>query len=94
MVKKRLNKVSALVSGLLISIIVPAQELPLLPSDPAVETEVFPDGMTCYVAANPYVKGFADYAVVRGSDAEVVFREKNVLTVNPIQVDSMLLYSL
>lgn len=91
MVKKGLNKVSALVSGLLISIIVPAQELPLLPSDPAVKTEVFPDGMTCYVAANPYVKGFADYAVVRGSDAEVVFREKNVLTVNPIQVDSMLL---
>lgn len=91
MVKKGINKLSALVSGLLFSIIVPAQELPLLPSDPAVKTEVFPDGMTCYVAANPYVKGFADYAVVRGSDAEVVFRESNVLTVRPEKVDSMLL---
>lgn len=91
MAKKRLNKVLTFVSGLLSVLVVTAQELPLLPVDDAVKTEVFPDGMTCYVSANPYVKGFADYAVVRRSDREVVLRWEDVITGCTTQTDSVLL---
>lgn len=91
MIKKGINKIVALVSGLLFSMFLSAQDLPLLPADQAVKTERFPNGMTCYVAANPYIKGIADYAVVRRSDRAVVLRRSNSLTINQQHADSVLL---
>lgn len=92
MIKKEINKVLALVAGLLYSIIVPAQELPVLPADKAVKMEHFPNGMTCYVVANPHVKGFADYAIVRRSDMSEVLRWENCLVSDANSVDSTLLH--
>ena len=91
MIKKGINKVLALVSGLLFSLIMSAQTLPLLPSDPAFNVEVFSNGMKCYVAANPYVKGFADCAVVCKSDQTMLLRKHNLMTADPERVDSTLL---
>lgn len=70
MMKKGFVKILALVSALLYSIIVPAQDLPLLPSDAAVTVAALPDGITCYIASNPSHKGLADFAVVQKVDAE------------------------
>lgn len=42
-----------------------AQDIPLLPSDPAVTCGVLPDGMSYYVATNGTLKGFADFALVQ-----------------------------
>ena len=68
--KKGFVKILALVSALLYSIIVPAQDLPLLPSDAAVTVAALPDGITCYIASNPSHKGLADFAIVQKVDAE------------------------
>lgn len=91
MTKKGIYKVLVLVSVSLISTIMPAQEFPNLPSDPDIRTEKFPNGMTCYVAANPHVKGFADYAVVRRSDHREVLRLSNYMTTDQVFTDSTLL---
>lgn len=47
--------------------------------------------MKCYVAANPYVKGFADCAVVRKSDQSRLFEKYNLMTGDAERVDSTLL---
>lgn len=91
MTKKGINRVLTLVSGLLFSLIMSAQTLPLMPSDPAIMADTFPNGMTCYVAANPFVKGFADCAVVRRSDQTILFEKHDLITLSPEQVDSALL---
>ena len=70
MMKKGFVKILALVSALLYSIIVPAQDLPLLPSDAAVTVADLPDGIKCYVASNPSHKGLADFAIVQKVDTE------------------------
>lgn len=51
--------------GLFVSIIVPAQEIPLLPSDGSVSQGVLPNGMTYYIVENPSAVGMADFALVR-----------------------------
>jgi len=93
MVKVIKNKVlglSALVAGLMFPIIMPAQDLPLMPADASVHHSVFPNGLGCYVAANPYVRGFADYAVVSRSEDAVVLSIRDALTADPAVVDSAL----
>ena len=53
-----------------------AQDLPLMPSDPAVSAGVLPNGMTYYLVTNPTTKGTADFALIQrtgyqtGSDSE------------------------
>lgn len=42
-----------------------AQNLPLLPSDPAVKSGVLPNGMTWYMVTNPTTDGIADFALVQ-----------------------------
>ncbi len=49
----------------LITIIVPAQEIPVLPGDPAVMYGVTPNGMSYYLVTNPDVKATADFALVQ-----------------------------
>lgn len=58
-----------------------AQNLSLLPCDPAIRSCVLPDGLSCYVAANPSEKGFADVALIRRNRAEghqVLFHAEDV----------------
>ena len=96
MVKVIKNKVLGLLafaSGLIFSTIVPmyAQDLPLLPEDPAVKRAVMPDGLTCYVADNPYVKGFADYALVCRESGEALISLNDVPTTDVSLIDSTLI---
>jgi len=89
--KSGIVRLAALISGLFISISVPAQDLPVLPADGAVKSAVLPDGLTCYVAANKAVKGFADYALVSKEDEKAVVYLKDVMTADEQKVDSTLL---
>ncbi|MBQ8839460.1 MAG: hypothetical protein IJ005_09105 [Bacteroidales bacterium] len=42
-----------------------AQDLPVLPVDPAVSTATLPNGTSCYVVTNTNLKGLADFALVQ-----------------------------
>lgn len=55
----------ALLPALLFSIIVPAQEVPSLPADKAVQTGVLPNGVSYYLISNSVSKGQADFALVQ-----------------------------
>lgn len=44
-----------------------AQELPSLPDDPKISHGQLPDGISYYIVANPSLKGYADFALVRKS---------------------------
>ncbi len=59
------RQIFTILSALLLSIIVPAQDLPVLPEDSAVLKGVMPNGMTYYLVTNPTVKGEADFALVQ-----------------------------
>ena len=65
MMKTRYKQLFACVAALLLAISVPAQDLPLLPGDPAVKQGVLPNGMTYYLSNNPSTKGKADFALVQ-----------------------------
>ena len=53
--------------GILSVMNVYAENIKVLPSDPAVRTAVMPDGLTCYVVSSPYLKGMADFALVQNT---------------------------
>lgn len=91
--KLRLSKVILSVAGVLFATIVPAQELSLLPQDPAVKCSVLPNGLSCYVTANASSDGIADFALVKRdySGNEIVLSLEDVLTSAETQVDSTLL---
>ncbi len=59
------RQIFTIIATLLFAINVPAQELPLLPADPAVLTGVTPNGMSYYLVSNPDYKGVADFALVQ-----------------------------
>lgn len=63
--KSVLRQLIALVSAILFSIIVPAQELPVMPGDPDVVSGVLPNGMSYYIASNFSCKGVADFALIQ-----------------------------
>ena len=88
-IKNRVLRLLALASGLIFSTIVPisAQDLPLLPEDAAVCRIVMPDGLSCYVADNPYVKGFADYVLVCKASGKILLDLHDVPTVNESVTD-------
>lgn len=69
-----------------------AQTLPLMPSDPSVKHEILPDGLSCYVVANPSEKGFADVVLLRRdySGNDIVSQFRNV-TVSGEAADSTLI---
>ena len=72
---------------------VSAQELPLLPQDPAVRSAVFPNGLSCYAAENKSCKGYADFTLIRReySGNDLVHACRNVLLSSESAVDSVLL---
>lgn len=88
--KNGLIRLAALVSGLMVSIIVPAQELPVLPADAAIRHAVLPNGLDCYVTANPAVKGFADYVLLSKESGSLLTSFRDKQTADEKQVDSTL----
>ncbi len=60
-----LRQIFAVLSALFLSIIVPAQDIPVLPADPAVLKGVMPNGLCYYLVTNPTQKGVADFALVQ-----------------------------
>ena len=70
-----------------------AQELPLMPQDPAVQSSVFPNGLSCYAVGNATAKDVADITLIKrdydGND--VVSAHRNVVLSSEEAVDSMLL---
>ena len=69
--------------SLLLVNLVPAQEIPILPSDKSVTHGQLPNGMKYFIIENPTVKGTADFALVnrtdnssfRKSDVRIAFSE-------------------
>lgn len=51
--------------GLCVAIIIPAQTLPVLPSDSAIKNGTLPNGTSYYIVSNPTIKGLADFALVQ-----------------------------
>lgn len=49
-----------------------AQDLPLMPADPAVTGGTLPNGMSYYIVENPTSKGLADFALVQKTGSETV----------------------
>ena len=92
-IKNKVFRLLAIVSGLIFSTIVPmrAQDLPLLPEDKAVRRAVMPDGLTCYVAENPYVKGFADFALVSRESGNALLSLRDVPSADESVTDSVLI---
>ena len=93
-IKNKVFRLAILVSGLIFSTFVPlcAQTLPLLPKDAAVHHAVMPDGLTCYVAENPYVKGFADYALVCRESGRTLAALRDVPVADETVTDSVLIH--
>lgn len=92
--KKEIISVVCALPGLLFSIIVPAQNLPNLPVDKSVSKEVFPDGLTCYVASNGSEKGFADFTILdraAESGKETVLSLEDMIVSDEVATDSLLI---
>lgn len=70
--KKDFIHISTVAAGLLIALLLPAREIPKLPSDPAVSAGTLPNGMSYYVAANSSFKGFADFMLVQKTGMKTV----------------------
>ena len=63
--KLGLRHIIALISALLYAVILPAQDLPKMPADPAVMTGILPNGLSYYIVSNAYEKGLADFALIQ-----------------------------
>ena len=92
-IKNEVFRLLATLSVLVFSSIVPlsAPNLPLMPEDPAVHHVVLPDGLNCYVAENPYVKGFADYALVCRESGKTLLSLRDVPVASESVIDSTLI---
>ena len=82
MMKKEIIRLITVISGLFLTIILPAQELPLITPDPAVRQGVLPNGMKYYLVSNPSVKGFADFALVQKTGTGTVADSGSVLSIS------------
>ncbi len=61
----RLKRIFSVVIGLCAAIIIPAQDLPVLPVDSAIKTGTLPNGTSYYIVSNPTLKGLADFALIQ-----------------------------
>lgn len=61
----RIKQIFLVVIGLCAAIIIPAQDLPVLPPDPAIKTGTLPNGTAYYIVSNPTIKGLADFALIQ-----------------------------
>lgn len=51
---------------------VQAQNVKVLPADPAIKTAVMPNGMKCYIVTNPSLSGVADFALIQNTGSETI----------------------
>ncbi len=70
------RQIFAILAGLCFAINVPAQDMPVLPADPAVLKGVMPNGMAYYLVTNPDEKGVADFALVQKTGLKTVRDEE------------------
>ena len=70
MVKSCCKSAFLMVAGLLLAMILPAQELPVLAPDKAVKAGMLPNGTCYYVVSNPTIKGLVDFALVQRTGTE------------------------
>ena len=91
--KVRLFGIFAIAIFMLNSWAAKAQDVPLMPQDPAVSTSIFPNGLSCYAVGNATTKGVADITLIRRDydGNEVVSAHRNVMLSSEEAVDSMLL---
>ncbi len=59
------RRLSIIFAALSLAIYMPAQDIPVLPEDPAVLKGQLPNGMAYYLVANPDENGMADFALVQ-----------------------------
>lgn len=59
------KQILLLLTGLLCANIIPAQNIPVLPADPAISTGRLPNGTSYYIVENKTIKGLADFALVQ-----------------------------
>lgn len=67
-----LRQIFTVLALLLAAISMPAQDIPVLPEDPAVVKGVLPNGMSYYLVANAADKGVADFALVQNTGFRTV----------------------
>lgn len=91
--KVGLVRIYVVLACLLSAIIVPAQELPLMPQDAGIKCCVLPNGLSCYVAVNRSSKGMADFAVFKRdySGNDQVCIHEDVLVNTEVAIDSTLI---
>ena len=77
--------------GLLLTKLVPAQEIPLLPSDKSVSQGQLPNGMKYFIVENPTIKGTADFALVNRTDNSMVRKSDIRIAFSESVMDSTLL---
>ena len=80
--KKALKYILALTIGLLPMKLSWAQDLPVLPTDPAISCGVLPNGVSFYLVTNPTTEGIADFALAQrtgfsdlGEQARMIARD-------------------
>ena len=78
--------------GLIFSNFMPAQEIPLLPSDKAVSQGQLPNGMKYFIVENPTIKGTADFALVNRTDNSLVRKSEVLIAFSESVMDSTLLH--
>ena len=66
----------------LLSIMMPAQDLPPLPKDPNITTGVLPNGISYYLAVNQVSKGLADFSLLQKGATDVE-RARTALASSP-----------
>ncbi len=59
------RQIFTILTALCIPIIMPAQDIPVLPGNPAVVKGMTPNGMTYYLVSNPTTKSVADFALIQ-----------------------------
>jgi len=75
-----LNKIYVTLSAVLLSISVPAQNLPALKGAPELETGSFPNGIKYYLVTNKAAKGYADYSLVQKVSPESSVSREALMT--------------
>ena len=70
--KLGLRQILATIPALFLAMLAAAQELPVMPSDPAVSSGVLPNGMSYYIASDSSEKGLADFALIQKTGSENV----------------------
>lgn len=91
MIKCRIVHILLLAAGLSAALFSKAQELPVLPADPAIMSGMTPNGMSYYVVSDKTSKGFADFTLVQrtgritaaGADTSAINASRSALSSLP-----------